>query len=89
MNMEGLLIKHKTLGTGTVTKFDGKFLTVAFANKVSTFQYPAAFTSFIQAADHTVQAVILQDIENAKAAANAQKLKNRLQKPTPRRLPRN
>ena len=73
MNMEGLLIKHKTLGTGTVTKFDGKFLTVAFANKVSAFQYPAAFTSFIQAADPTVQAVILQDIENAKAAAIAQK----------------
>ena len=73
MNMEGLLIKHKTLGTGTVTKFDGKFLTVAFANKVSAFQYPAAFTSFIQAADPTVQAVILQEIENAKAAAIAQK----------------
>jgi hypothetical protein len=66
--MEGLLIKHKTFGTGTVTKFDGKFLTVAFANKVSAFQYPAAFTSFIQAADPTVQAVILQEIENAKAA---------------------
>lgn len=73
MNMEGLLIKHKTLGTGTVTKFDGKFLTVAFANKDSAFQYPTAFTSFIQAADPTVQAVILQEIEDAKAAAIAQK----------------
>ena len=72
MNMEGLLIKHKTFGTGTVTKFDGKFLTVAFANKVSAFQYPTAFTSFIQAADPTVQAAILQEIEGMKAAVIAQ-----------------
>ena len=72
MKLEGLLVNHKTFGTGTVTKFDGKFLTVAFENKVSMFQYPAAFTSFIQAAVPADQAAILQEIENAKAAVIAQ-----------------
>lgn len=73
MQMEGLLVNHKTFGTGTVTKFDGKYLTVTFANKVSMFQYPTAFTTFIQAADPADHAAILQEIEDAKAAANAQK----------------
>ena len=72
MKMEGLLVKHKTFGTGTVTKFDGKFLTVAFENKVSMFQYPTAFTSFLQAADSVDQTTILQEIEDAKAATIAQ-----------------
>ena len=65
MKMEGLLVKHKTLGTGTVTKFDGKFLTVSFESKVSMFQYPVAFTNFIQAADSADQAAIMQEIEEA------------------------
>ena len=72
MKMEGLLVEHKTLGTGTVTKFDGKFLTISFESKVSMFQYPVAFTSFIQAADPADQAAILQEIEDAKAAVIAQ-----------------
>ena len=72
MKMEGLLVKHKTLGTGTVTKFDGKFFTVSFESKVSMFQYPVAFTSFIQAVDPADQAAILQEIEDVKAAAIAQ-----------------
>lgn len=73
MNMEGLRVNHKTFGPGTVTKFDGMYLTVAFANKVSMFQYPTAFTSFIQAADPADQAAILQEIENAKVAQKAAK----------------
>ena len=73
MKMEGLLVNHKTLGAGTVTKFDGKYLTVTFENKVSMFQYPSAFTTFIQAADPADQAAILQEIEDATAAAAAQK----------------
>ena len=71
MKMEGLLVKHKTFGTGTVTKFDGTFLTVDFGGKVTMFQYPLAFTSFIQAVDPADQAAILQEIEDAKAAALA------------------
>ncbi len=72
MKMEGLLVKHKTFGTGTVTKFDGKFLTVAFENKVSMFQYPVAFTTFIQAAAPADHAAILQEIEDAKESVIAQ-----------------
>ena len=68
MNIEGLAVTHKTLGTGVVTKFDGTFLTVAFESKTSIFQYPSAFTSFIQAADSAKQSAILQAIEDAKAA---------------------
>lgn len=72
MKIEGLSVKHKTLGVGTISKFDGKYLTVAFENKVSMFQYPDAFSRFIQAADPSVHAAILQDVERAKAAAIAQ-----------------
>ena len=68
MNIEGLVVTHKTLGTGTVTKFDGTYLTVVFESKTSMFQYPSAFTSFIQAADPAEQAAILQAIEDVKAA---------------------
>ena len=71
MKMEGLLVKHKTFGTGTVTKFDGTFLTVDFGGKVTMFQYPLVFTSFIQAVDPADQAAILQEIEDAKTAALA------------------
>lgn len=71
MKMEGLLVKHKTFGTGTVTKFDGTFLTVDFCGKITMFQYPIAFTSFIQAVDPADQAAVLQEIEDAKAAALA------------------
>lgn len=72
MKMEGICVIHKTLGMGTVTKFDGKYLTVTFEGKVSMFQYPTAFTTFIQAADPAEQAAILQEIEDAKAAVIAQ-----------------
>ena len=71
MKIEGLVVKHKTLGNGTVTKFDGSFLTVAFESKTSMFQYPSAFTSFIQAADPADQAAILKSIEDEKAAVIA------------------
>ena len=71
MNIEGLVVKHKILGVGTVTKFDGTFLTVAFESKISMFQYPSAFTGFIEAADSADQAAILKSIEDEKAAAIA------------------
>lgn len=71
MNIEGLVVKHKTLGVGTVTKFDGTFLTVAFESKISMFQYPSAFAGFIEAADSADQAAILKSIEDEKAAAIA------------------
>lgn len=72
MEIEGLSVKHKTFGVGTITKFDGKYLTVAFESKVSIFQYPAAFSGFIQATDPTVHTAILQEIDDAKAEAIAQ-----------------
>lgn len=72
MKIEGLIVKHKTLGIGTVTKFDGSFLTVAFENKTSFFPYPSIFTTFLQAADPADHAAILQEIEDAKAAIIAQ-----------------
>jgi hypothetical protein len=72
MKIEGLIVKHKTLGIGTVTKFDASFLTVAFENKTSFFPYPSIFTTFLQAADPADHAAILQEIEDAKAAIIAQ-----------------
>lgn len=73
MKMEGLLVKHKIFGTGKVAKLEGKVLFVTFKNKDLKFIYPDAFTTFIQAADPTDQAAILQEIEDAKEAVIAQK----------------
>ena len=61
-------MKHKDLGKGTITKFDGNYLTVSFESKVSMFQYPKAFTNYLQAMDPSIQASILCEIESAKAA---------------------
>lgn len=74
MNIVGQKIKHKAYGVGTVTEFDGAgHITIEFAAKTSTFQYPQAFEIFLTAEDGKVQEVALKDLQDMKAAIEAEK----------------
>jgi hypothetical protein len=66
MGLLNIKVKHTVLGVGTVTKFDGKYITIQFADKSSKFVYPDAFEKFIKAEDSAVQEAILNYISAAK-----------------------
>jgi len=73
MNLLNARIIHKALGAGTVTAFDGKYLTVAFSTKTSKFVYPDAFQTFIKAEDPALQSAIIAEIEAAQKAEEDRK----------------
>lgn len=65
-------IKHTgTLGVGTVTEQDDKYITVEFASKTCKFAYPTAFEKFFVALDSTDAEAINKELEEAKAAVEA------------------
>ena len=68
MDLLNAKIIHKTLGVGSVTEFNGKYLTVEFATKTSRFVYPDAFLTFIKAEDAGLQSAIIAEIEAARKA---------------------
>lgn len=51
MEMIGQIVRHKTLGEGTVEKADGKYLSIRFGCGVKTFVYPDTFGKFLTAED--------------------------------------
>lgn len=76
MNLLNQKITHKMLGSGTIVTQDEQYITIEFASKVSKFSYPApdTFVKFLTAEDPAVQAAILQEAADAKAAQEAEKL---------------
>lgn len=67
-------VKHTgTLGVGTVTKQDDKYITVEFASKTSKFMYPAAFEKFLAPVDQSDADAINAEIEKVKVAEKAAK----------------
>jgi len=66
MDLINTKVKHNMLGVGTVTEFDGQYLTVEFAARTSRFIYPDAFEKFIKAEDMAVQEAIIADLVFAK-----------------------
>ncbi|GEM_PF-6004895 len=66
MVFENLEVKHKVFGNGNVTKVNGKYLTVKFANAEKTFVYPDAFETFLTLADGSVPDEIRAGIAAAK-----------------------
>jgi len=73
MDLLNAKIIHKTLGVGSVTEFNGKYLTVEFATKTSKFVYPDAFLTFIKAEDAGLQSAIIAEIEAARKAEEERK----------------
>lgn len=67
-----LKVKHKVFGTGVITGVSGNYLTIKFAVKESKFVYPDAFEKFIVADDASIQAEIMEEINDIKLAAEAQ-----------------
>lgn len=68
-----LKVKHKIFGIGVITEVSGNYLTITFAAKESKFVYPDVFEKFIVADDASVQAEIMQEINNIKRSAEAQR----------------
>jgi hypothetical protein len=73
MTLIGTKVKHKIMGLGTVTFFDGARIHVKFAAKEVTFVYPDAFETFIKAEDPSVQDKILEEIQELKLAKEKEK----------------
>ena len=69
MELIGLKVKHTVFGVGTITEKDGNYITVEFAAKTTKFVYPDAFEKFIKAEDSAVQQAIVDEINDAKSAA--------------------
>ena len=72
MNLIGIQVSHAQWGVGKIIAHDEITLTVEFPGKTARFIYPTAIGTNIQATDPSVQAAILQDIEDAKVGAIAQ-----------------
>lgn len=68
-----LKVKHKVFGAGVITGVSGNYLTIKFAVKESKFVYPDAFEKFIVADDASIQAEIMEEINDIKLAAEAQR----------------
>ena len=69
MELIGLKVKHTAFGVGVITDLEGSYITVEFASKTSKFVYPDAFEKFLEAEHVAVQQMILDSINDAKAAA--------------------
>ena len=72
MNLIGIQVSHAKWGIGRIIAQEGVCLTVEFPDTTTRFIYPDAIGKFIKATDPNVQAAILQEIEDTKAAAIAQ-----------------
>lgn len=66
-------VKHRIWGVGTVIDQDESYITIEFLSKISKFQYPQAFEGFLIPEDSAVLNAIKNEIEEAKAAAEAAK----------------
>ncbi|MGI5978758.1 MAG: hypothetical protein ACOX66_04580 [Oscillospiraceae bacterium] len=66
-------VKHKSLGTGEIISFDGKYIEIQFASKISKFSYPAAFESFLTLEDADKQTAILSELTKAKQTIEEKK----------------
>ena len=65
-------VKHKVYGIGIITEASDNHLTIKFVAKESKFKYPDAFEQFIEAEDASVQAEIMEEVNNKKLATKVQ-----------------
>ena len=74
MELTGKIVKHGVFGVGTIIEHADNYVKVEFTSKTSKFIYPDAFEKFIKAEDAEVQAAIIKEINDAKAAAQQKRL---------------
>ena len=97
MILENLAVRHNKFGDGSVTSFDGKYVTVAFASGERVFVYPDAFEKFLTVTDDGVMEQIASDlakshakkeaIRSAKAAENLRSMTHGIVIPGKENLP--
>lgn len=63
MEMIGQIVRHKTLGEGTVEKADGKYLSIRFGSGTKTFVYPDTFGKFLTAVDSAFARQVENDLD--------------------------
>ena len=72
MEVIGQIVRHKTLGEGTVEGANGKYLSIRFDCGVKTFVYPDTFGKFLSAVDPAFAG----QVENDLAAGKSEKEKS-------------
>lgn len=73
VDLLNLRVRHKVFGEGIVTNISNDCLTVKFASKELKFIYPGAFEKFLVADKVSVQAEIMEEINNKKLTAETQR----------------
>ncbi|MBR1757716.1 MAG: hypothetical protein IJ744_03175 [Lachnospiraceae bacterium] len=74
LNQLGQVVRHKTLGEGKIISMsDASHITVAFAVKTSTFQYPEAFEKYLVFDDGEYQDAALTELQTKRAVSEAEK----------------
>ena len=73
----GKKVTHKSFGKGTVSKFDGRYLLVLFADKKIEFVYPISFKEFLTTKDAKFQEKIEFDQKIAAKKAEEKKLQKK------------
>lgn len=71
MILENLAVRHNKFGDGSVTRFDGKYLTVTFSSGDRVFVYPDAFEKFLTVTDHAMMEQISSDLATSHAKKEA------------------
>lgn len=64
----GRQVKHRLFGMGTIIEFDAGMIVVDFSGERKTFQFPAAFKSFLKTEDDDLQSVVKNAFETEEAA---------------------
>ena len=63
MNLENLMVVHKSFGEGTVVEQRGKYMRIRFGDAAEkTFVYPDAFEKYLSVADEALLRQILEDL---------------------------
>lgn len=74
MDVTNIRVKHEKFGYGTITKFDGIYMTISFLVGEKKFVYPEAFEKYLQATDPEEQSKIFQEIALARQVADTKKI---------------
>ena len=74
MDLVGLKVTHTMHGEGVIKEHVDNYIFVEFASKTSKFPYPGAFEKFLKLDREDVQQMIMDNINDAKMAAEQKRI---------------
>ena len=80
VNLLGEKIRHKTLGIGEVTSFEGNYITIKFPSKTARFAYPSAFEKYLSPEENKIADAINADLAMAIEVEAKRKAEEKVQK---------